>query len=247
MEGPRRYARPPLIEAVAEFRFPPGELPDAAVPGLLYRDLRDEFPTATPAVGIEAQVRATGGSVQQHVYQKPRLRLARHDGRVLVQIGPTWLAVNHLAPYSGWAEFAPIVGKVLDAYRDVAGTEALLGASLRYINQLEVPPSLAELGRYLRVRPETTAPWDQECRAFMLGLQFHRDEGNSLFQLEVQPIQVEGKPSAVRMDLTYQHIGQPLQHGDAMPWLHHAHEAIGELFEAAITDEARKSFQPVEE
>jgi uncharacterized protein (TIGR04255 family) len=130
------YRSPPLIEAVAEFRFPPGAVPDAAVPGLLYREIQEEFPVAKPAIGIEAQVSASAGAVQHHVVQKPRLHLIRADERMLVQVGPNWLAVNHLRPYSGWESFAPAVKSVLHKYRQVAGTAELLGISLRYINQL---------------------------------------------------------------------------------------------------------------
>jgi uncharacterized protein (TIGR04255 family) len=101
------------------------------------------------------------------------------------------------------------------------------------------------MSAYLKIRPEVAAPWDEECKAFLVGLQFDRDGGDSLLQIEIQPMLADSKP-AVRMDLTYRHVGKPLQHEEAGRWLDSAHGAIGDLFEASITDEMRATFDASE-
>ena len=70
--------------------------------------------------------------------------------KAYAQLGPDFLAVNHLAPYPGWEAFVPLIRQAFLAYRDKAHPSGLRGMGLRYINRIVFPsPSMAiELPRY---------------------------------------------------------------------------------------------------
>src|SRR5215218_1443830 len=104
--------RPPLVEAVCEFRFAPTDQWDLTVPGRLYDRIREEFP-------LREQAQSFGFALQLDEGAKPavpavqrtsdRVLMKRENGSALVQVGPHQLAVHHKLPYPGWANFYALI------------------------------------------------------------------------------------------------------------------------------------------
>jgi uncharacterized protein (TIGR04255 family) len=236
------YKNPPVAEAIAEFRFPPGSEPDLAVPGLVYQELKERFPTARPAVGIEASIQANQGVVQQRLAQTPRLQMLSPDGRIVVQVSPNWLAVNHVPPYESWEQYLPAIEHALDAYAKASNVAVMLAASLRYVNHIPLDGlGTIALEDYFTVYPKLeTGPIGEG--AFKLGLQLPRDEGKSFLQVEITPGEGLGG-SGVQLDILYFHGGAaPIAVADAKAWLTRAHLEVETFFERAIKDSLRERF-----
>jgi uncharacterized protein (TIGR04255 family) len=237
------YKNPPIAEAIAEFRFPPGSEPDLAVPGLVYEQMKKMFPKVRPAVGIEASVHANQGVIQQRFAQTPRLQMLSPDERLVVQVSPNWLAINHVPPYVSWVdEYLPAIEAAIGAYVKAADVAIIMGASLRYVNHIPVT-GLGTLGLedFFTVYPKLESGPIGDG-GFRLGLQLPRAEGKSVLQVEMAPSDGPSG-SGIQLDILYFHGGAaPIAVGDAKAWLTRAHEEVEAFFESAIKDSLRQRF-----
>jgi uncharacterized protein (TIGR04255 family) len=237
------YKKPPVAEAIAEFRFPPGSEPDLAVPGLVYERLKAHFPKARAAIGLEASVEANQGVIQQRFAQTPRLQLLTPDERVVVQVSPNWMAVNHLPPYDSWEKYAPIIDKAFDAYVKSASVTTVLGLSLRYANQIQLGGLASSVGieQFFTVYPRLEGEAILESN-FRLGFQFPRDDSKGILQIEMAPAEGPGGRS-IQFDIAYFHSGAaPVEVSAVRAWLTKAHEEVEAFFERAIRDSLREHF-----
>ena len=62
----RRYQKPPLIEALCEFQFT-GEEWDWTIPGLIYQEIKGEYPKKKQANIVQFEVQAQADEVSQRV------------------------------------------------------------------------------------------------------------------------------------------------------------------------------------
>lgn len=153
----RRYRNPPVIEALCEFRFEPGQPWDLAVPGLVYEKIRDDFPKRRQARVLEARITARPSEVGQEILTTDRMQFLRKDEKALIQVGRDLLAVNHLRPYPSWQAFLPLIRQGLSAYREAAHPSGLSRVGLRYINRIEIPGPSIKLEDYF----DFGLSWDQ--------------------------------------------------------------------------------------
>ena len=83
-----QYDRPPLLEAVCEFRFDVESLDDLTHYGLIYQRLESDFPKRRTVRTIESLLAQEAGGVRHQVSHLDRARFEREDGSALVQVGP---------------------------------------------------------------------------------------------------------------------------------------------------------------
>ena len=236
------YKNPPLVEAIAEFRFPPGTELDVVVPGLVYQELRREFPKSRAAVGIESAVKAGPAGIEQRLTQTPRLQLRKDDERIVVQVSPAWLAVNHVAPYRSWElEYLPAIMRALEVYALAAGVTGVLSATLRYVNRITLDgEGPHELKKFFTVYPELEGG-NEQLGHFRLALQFPPANQGRL-QVEMAPFSLPSE-WGVQFELTYAYADPaPLPVASASAWLERAHGTIEDFFERAIKEPLRGRF-----
>lgn len=134
---PRRLRKDPILEAVAEFRFKPSDALSASaiLPGLLYPQVRAQFPTLKPlpVTQLPAQVR----SLDTNLKYAPMYHLIG-DRRILI-IGDRSLAVSVEAPYPGWSDFKDLITSVWSLTRDSGVIGEVERVSIKYTNLLEAP------------------------------------------------------------------------------------------------------------
>ena len=109
----RQYKNPPIKQAVCEFRFLSEDAWDMAVPGLIYSDLKDDFPRRIPNIVQAAGIRISSSpgaqpqissqvdeQFKQEISQLQGLRFWREeteDGVIVV--APNRLSVTQYPPY----------------------------------------------------------------------------------------------------------------------------------------------------
>ncbi|MBC7259157.1 MAG: TIGR04255 family protein [Chloroflexi bacterium] len=245
----RRYRNPPVVEALCEFRFKPGQPWDLAIPGLVYEKIRDRFPKRRQARIVELSVTATPDGVGQQVLTADRMQFLREDEKALVQVDRDLLAVNHLKPYPTWREFLPLIQQGFSAYRDVARPEGFQRIGLRYINRIEIPGQRVDLEHYLEFRPFVGPNLPQDYGPFMVGIEVPYQNGRDRLRLQVATAAIE-KPDAlaVMLDLDY-FLAEPgqVQLDDVLTWIDAAHSRVEEVFEACLTDRLRQMFEETPE
>lgn len=238
----RIYAKPPLVEALCEFHFVPGQEWDWTIPGLLYAELETRFPKKQQAEDVEFRVQEDLKNVRR--MSSNRLRFLTDDEKSLIQIGPNVLVINCLQPYPGWGIFRDMIQDSLAKYARVANPKEVAVLALRYINKINVPQEGAMLEDYLKAIPQVPENLPDTLVGWALSLHIPFRDMDGMMLLKAGSVYEDDKGSFL-LDLSFvaMHPGK-LGLGDSLfDWVEAAHDRIEETFEASITDKARSLFQ----
>ncbi len=93
----RTYNKPPLIEAVCDFRFSSSQPWDWTIPGLFYEQIRSDFPNKNQLSTIETTVDAIEGRIVQQT--QPKIQFTNGDRTAVLHVGPDSLTIHQLRPY----------------------------------------------------------------------------------------------------------------------------------------------------
>ncbi len=243
-----KYGKPPIVEVVCEFRFVPGEPWDGTIPGLVYGKLQDAFPKRRTLRSVQSEVGPAEGGVVQQVQLVERVQLLRDDEKAFVQVGPDFLAINHLAPYPTWEGFRPLIVQAFQAYRDVSRPAGLQRIGLRYINRILFPTLPIEFKDFSRFYPFSGPDLPQTVHSFVVGIQSPFEDERDGLRLQMSSTDPdEAKRLSALLDLDY-FLARPQAVGldECLDWVGRAHDHVLETFEACLTDRLRGMFEPIE-
>ena len=241
----RKYKNPPIIEALSEFQFVPGQPWDFTVHGLFYEKVINEFPDKQQQMGIGIRVKHEAGAIQHEVLQSPdRMQFYRKDKTALVQVGTDLLTVNHLKPYPTWESFKPLILDNLSKYEKIAQPKGFKRLDLRYINKIDIMAKSIELTDYFNYYPYIPRELPQIHDAFNVRVEIPCEENRDHMLLTFGSA-IPEKPETLSflLDLDYiMVLPEKIVLDQAGEWLEKAHAIIEKTFEACITDKCRKLF-----
>jgi uncharacterized protein (TIGR04255 family) len=233
-----QLAKPPLVEAVCEFRFDPSGEWDWTVPGRLYDRIQNEFPRReqTQGFGFSLQL---GEGLQSAVPAiqggLDRVLMSREDGSASVQIGQNQLVINHRLPYPGWEGFFAIIRHILKTYLDLVPS-SFERVGLRYINQISAPFEREfEIGSLITLDPPIPKEIERPLANFYQRYELRHDkpEGILVHQTGMQ-FSPENEP-VLMLDLDFGSLPNAAPDvAEAGPWLHGAHDRVEEAFLASV-------------
>lgn len=241
-----KYGKPPIVEVVCEFRFVPGQPWDAAIPGLVYSRVSQTFPKRKTLRNLQSELIPAEGGIRQHVELTERAQFLRDDEKAFLQIGPDFLAVNHLAPYPTWDKFVPLISEAYDGYRTVTKPSGLKRIGLRYINRIVFPGDSLEFSDYLKFYPFTGPELPQNIHNFVVGVQSSYEQKDVLrVQLSSADPDESGRVTML-LDLDY-FLARPESVGleQGLDWVNRAHDRVLSVFEACLTERTRQMFDPL--
>ena len=241
----RVYENSPLVEALCEFRFEPGQPWDWAVPGLFYREVQEEFPTRRQFNPFQVKLSSETqeASVQSVVSNVERMQFVRQDERALIQVGPDLMSVHHLKPYSNWETFKQMISRSLDVYKQVASPKNITHIGLRYINRLEIPEEqTVKIERFLLAVPSVPEEVPQTFSTWWQRVEIPYVQANGLLALHSGSVYEEGQTNVIfLLDLDFVTLQADLVTlDDAIEWVDRAHDEVEKTFEACITAETRQ-------
>jgi uncharacterized protein (TIGR04255 family) len=241
-----KYAKPPIVEVVCEFRFVPGAPWDSAIPGLVYAHLRGDFPKRRMFRSLESQVSPSEGGIQQQIHLAERVQFLREDEKAFVQVGPDFLAINHLAPYPSWEGVRPLIQQAFNAYREVAKPTGLRRIGLRYINRIEFPTKPVHFSEFLNFYPHTGAVLPGGIADFVFGVVSPFEQERDALRLQLNCAEMSGVDLlAALLDLDYFLArSQAITMDEALGWVDVAHDHVLTTFEACLTERSRAMFEP---
>ena len=229
--------KPPLIEALCEFRFDPSSPWDWTVPGRLFDKIGQEFSERAQVQGLGVQIQiGPGPAPAAHLSTGPeRVQLKRPDGSAMVQVGPNLLAVNQLRPYPQWEAFRDLIMRVFSTYRDVTDTISLSRIGLRYINQLELPEGPVQVGDFITLKPPLVGPLDRQLQGFYQRYEILQEApvGVLVHQTGIQKAE-ERRVIIVDLDFGSHEVTNLQDAGAVEAWLDSAHERVEEAFIASL-------------
>lgn len=241
----KKYKNPPIVEALCEFQFESDAPWDLVMPGLIYDELRETFPGREPNRVLSKTLDGPGAGVQYN----EAISFLRGDEKVAVLVGPNVLSVNHLAPYSSWEEFVPLIKRSFEVYRNVVDPRQLRSMQLRYINDITVSRSQPKLEDYLNLYPFVGCNLPQDFSSFITGIQIPHEDRRDSLRIEAQgSSDTESDSMRITLDLDYLLLeANKVDLNSVFNWLDKAHLRIENAFESCITNEARQIFGEVAE
>jgi uncharacterized protein (TIGR04255 family) len=226
----------------------------AVLPGLIYEQLKDDYPAEPIQEGIGFQAGAPGvfpsfpppqggqPSLQIAFGAGPpnRVKLSNDDGTELLLISPGSIAISCLRPYRGWERFEERIDSAIHGFVNVCDNEfSVSRIGLRYINRVFASPF--DIDRYFGLRPVSFEDMPLRlstfvCRSELPSLE---NENHLVIATFASTLAPEGPAIVLDIDAIAQNLEQ-ISSIDSL-WL-----TISELrllekraFESSITNEAR--------
>ncbi len=236
----------PLVETLVEFRFKHSETWDWAIPGMLYENVRADYPNRE-TVNASGVFVGQGSMVQTGPVGIPeRLRFKSSKNDVMLQVGPDLLVLNRTENYEGWDKFLARAMKAFKAYIAVvrSGWE-LHRLGLRYINAIPFDSHAQRFEDYVTVFPAIKGRLEREQIAdFHQRFVFNHTTppGGLLLQVGLKPY-LGKQHLMVDFDFGNDAVGN-LKEVDAITtWLDRAHGRIEDAFMATFTSAAYTRFE----
>lgn len=224
----------PLVEVIVEFRLPDGGWRDD-LPDRMHARLKDVFPVRKVVKRFTQEWTFSPSQHDQSYKQFDRHQFLTVEGRQVVQVDPTVVSVNCLAPYTGWEVFFPVISAVADAY--AAEIEAQPAATaLQFINRLELHGERIDIDDYFEFRPRFDGSFIQ-CSC---GVMQPWPEGKGVIVRHLQTQTASGAVLPVMLVLSARRTD--LSPSMSLDWLQSAHQKLNQIFKNSVTDAARALF-----
>ena len=254
MQSPNpQYPNPPLREAVCEFRFQPGsDQWDLSFPGLIYNELKDEFPRRIQEATPQQVFSITFGTPPENmggfnaVDPAQSLRFWRENSEDgVITVGPNRIGVSQYRPYPSWDSFLEIIKRAYSSYLTVVRPQTIQRIGLRYINEISFDTQTINLSEHFTFHPNFGPKLPQRNVNVRMSVDFTYDEHRDLARLQLGTIPGSDQISiAVSLDIDYFLLvpGTVLL-TDIEQWLDRAHSRVSSVFEGSITDKTRSLFK----
>jgi len=239
-----RYKKPPLIEALCEFRFQKtGTIPNIIL-GRLYEQIERDFPKIETHRGIGVQVMEEVPSPA--IIMEERTRFMSKDGTRLIQVGQGFLAINQLKPYKDYPSFRAFIEETVNIYYKIAKPEKLQHISLRYINRVEMIPN-QPLDKVFQIGFIIPGIFQSFPDPYHLQMEFAycAERDKLVIILATAPPQ-EDSTKAVSLDFNYVLVKPDEIDNRLLEWLDEAHNEIEKAFYACLTKSILTTFEAEE-
>jgi uncharacterized protein (TIGR04255 family) len=236
------YPRPPLIEALCEIYFDPGQEWDVTLLGLYYERVKSGFPGKRELRNLEVSVQSGPEQFAQEIREAGvRMQFVRADKTAMVQVAPNLLVVNQLPPYPSWAEFRALISERVNDYVAVAKPQGLARIGLRYINRFNFTPGKYEFARYFARAKFIPPALFEATGQFLFRLELAQAEQERLL-VTMASAATEPSQASIVLDLDHVSIGsRPPDTTVILAQLDAAHDRIETVFEDCLTDDLRRT------
>ena len=249
-----KYNNSPIIESICEFRFTEDTNWDITVPGLIFEDVRTEYPHKGQRTTQEISLSpvASGSNRATGQIKRSDFAVFYNEGKKsLIQIGPRILSTSRLKPYQTWNDFK---SQISYASEKLSGRVELKGVQrigLRYINMINIPmnESKVEEDNYFEFRPYYGPKLPQLHGDFTVGCIYPFHNERDLCKVELRTAMPEIKDSmSFLLSIDY-FLAEPrsIPADKSVEWVEDAHTEIETLFEGCILPPLREIFEAVKE
>jgi uncharacterized protein (TIGR04255 family) len=229
-----RYKKPPLVEALCEFRFQRTVTVPNIVLGKLYERIEKDFPTVETHRGFGVQ--AGKENLSPSIVMEERTRFISNDRTKLIQVGEGFLAANQLKPYKDYPSFRAFVKEVIDTYHEVAKPEGLQSIGLRYINRVEMKPDQSP-DEVFNIGFTIPSNFQSSPDPFLLRMDFmYSTERDRLIVILATAQMQENSQKAITLDFDYRLVKPEEINGNLLEWMDEAHEKIEDAFHACLKE-----------
>ena len=239
------YPKAPITEGVIHLSVAGAATPED-LQKLVKRFAKD-YPQQEALAAINVTINTTGGAaiVEQH---PQGYRVKSTDQADIMLVFPDGVAAARLAPYPGWEHLRARARTAWAEWRRNVTYSALKRIGIRYINRIDVPIKQAEIldiETYLRFAPRVPDFSKQPLNGFMVQATRPTDLEHwsvSITSTIMSPAPLINHASMV-LDIDVFRTEQiPGRDADLWDCIDTVRPLKNAIFEACITDEARKLF-----
>lgn len=241
----RKYANPPILEAVCEFRLTRKTPWDITVPGRVYEKLREEFPLREDRVVEAWDITYRPVRTRGPILREPRAIFLTEEKNVLVELGRRLLAVHVMRPYPTWSAFKPKIAKAWQTLAEIVEIQGLSRIGLQYVNRIEVASLEGSLKDYFDFYPFLGERLPRNRANFMLAVEYIYADGRDRCVCILSSSMKNPKTFFLEIDYSIPQA-ESIPPTEALSWVEEAHSRVEEIFEGCITDRLRKLFGPEE-
>lgn len=240
----------PIKQAFCEIIFTPFSPWDISIPGLIFEQVKVEYPLKTPipAWGISVQSaiqNAPPNNQLSHQTMSPERIILHDEGqRNALVLGPRYLQITRNAPYSNWEELRNRIEKASEAYCKAGNPQGIDNIALRYLNHIPMPVKDEEeqfLNRWFKYfvqGPEL--PDNPPIGNYLLAVQIPYEENKDILAVQLMSTNIPSPEGAslFLLDLMYHsNVPNRVDTSNLSAWLKTAHERIEAAFLGSLTDE----------
>ena len=245
----RTYNKPPIEEAVCEFRFRKDNW-NPTIPGRLFEEIKERY-SALPRELKKYQTQFTTGPdnpASVDVRELPSLiRFSTPDEHRVISIVPRLLSVSMRKPYSNWEEFKSQILEAFEKHRGVTGADEVLRVGIRYINKILIGQPPVDLQHYFKCAPQDLSELEDDNLPSGLGSVLSRQEYTfkDLTRMTCTFASTEAPQGFVGVLLDIDVYWQSEDSGspDVAELIEQLRLRERVAFEASITDACRKYFE----
>jgi uncharacterized protein (TIGR04255 family) len=241
MAEPRPLARPPIVEALVDFRVAVAAPVDASKFESLRDELAARFPTAEQKQRVGSQLTIEAGKVASATTQVVAVGLffRSADEKRIAQFRTDGFTVNHLAPYSSGDALLTDALDLWPLYQTIAKPQAVTRIALRYINRLELPYRPGDdFTRFLTTPPDLPVPAPRTVSSFLSRIVAHESPATVIVTQRLEGVPGNGPPT-VLIDIDAFQDGQlPSSRHDLAERFQQLRGLKNRTFFALLTDEA---------
>ena len=246
-----KYANPPLVEALCEFRFATGQPWDWTIPGLVFNKIKEKYPVKKEVKRVGFEFKAIKVDFESRVVQgTERMQFLNKEENRLVQVGKNLLTINQLIPYNSWTEFKSRINSAVQTYAEIVNPMGIINLGLRYINRIQLPETFV-MENFFNYYPKFPDE-DQHVIGplhLMSTLPFPNIpemEGtmNLIFAIEPPSKDNTYQTCVLDLDMIYKwKKSTPLIINKVDLQIEKAHRIVQEMFESCITNKLRQKFE----
>lgn len=168
------------------------------------------------------------------------------DGLHIYQARTNGFTFSRLAKYTSWGEVSAEARRLWNKYRTAATPTSITRLALRYVNRLDIPLPVHDFSTYLRTAPQLSPDLPQGLSGYFMQLQLPMPDLQGACVINQTIIEPPSTPSTVSVVLdidVFRTSGVATDETQLWEQLEQLRHEKNRVFEACITDDARRLFQ----
>ena len=168
------------------------------------------------------------------------------DGLHIYQARTNGFTFSRLAEYTSFAEVSGEARRLWEKYRAIATPTDITRIALRYVNRLDIPLPVQDFSTYLRTAPQLSSDLPQGLSGYFMQLQLPMPDLQGACVINQTIIEPPAKPNTVAVVLdidVFRTSGVATDETRLWEQLEQLRNEKNRVFEACITDDARRLFQ----
>ncbi len=226
-----------FLEAICEIVFMPSVTFDYTLPGILYSELKSDFPHKKDKPNLNIGIPDLNNPQATEFLNVPITQFYNLENDRVVQVGKDILINNQVAPNKNWIDFFKQIVSVAELYhKNLSERKSIRYIALKYIYKIDIQ-STSSFKKYFTF-PLPLPPGEKysKVKAFNTNVEFSSGKGNILGKSFRSIIPTSQGVNSSILELVNLNNITNFSIEDLESWLQSSYDAIQDLLLASISE-----------